>query len=101
MQNSLLLYVAELFYATALFFAKASILSFYWRMFRVTNIKLPIQILGACSLIWIIVRVSIMSTSNNPDDEGLTVIDIHGHLPLHTRGAFLGPLCRRILRHRG
>ncbi|WZH42151.1 hypothetical protein QYS62_003141 [Fusarium acuminatum] len=56
MQNSLLLYVAELFYATALFFAKASILSFYWRMFRVTNIKLPIQILGACSLIWIIVR---------------------------------------------
>ncbi|KIL93007.1 hypothetical protein FAVG1_04188 [Fusarium avenaceum] len=56
MQNGLLLYVAELFYATALFCAKASILSFYWRMFRVTNIKLPIQILGGCALIWIIIR---------------------------------------------
>ncbi|KAF4970074.1 hypothetical protein FSARC_2820 [Fusarium sarcochroum] len=56
MQTSLNLYVAELFYALALFFAKASILSFYWRMFRVTNIKLPIQILGSASLIWIIVR---------------------------------------------
>ncbi|RBR22327.1 uncharacterized protein FIESC28_04521 [Fusarium coffeatum] len=56
MKNALILYVAELFYATALFCAKASILSFYWRMFRVTNIKLPIQILGCCSLIWIIIR---------------------------------------------
>lgn len=60
MKNALILYVAELFYATALFCAKASILSFYWRMFRVTNIKLPIQILGCCSLIWIIIRVSIL-----------------------------------------
>ncbi|KAF5689044.1 putative phenylacetyl ligase [Fusarium denticulatum] len=56
MHNSLILYVAELFYATALFCAKGSILSFYWRMFRVTNIKLPIQILACCSLIWIIIR---------------------------------------------
>ncbi|KAM5347620.1 hypothetical protein ACJ41O_007444 [Fusarium nematophilum] len=55
-QTKLILYVAELLYASALFFAKASILSFYWRMFRVTNIKLPIQILFGCSLIWIIVR---------------------------------------------
>ncbi|KAH7123046.1 hypothetical protein EDB81DRAFT_913140 [Dactylonectria macrodidyma] len=55
-QTKLLLYVAELIYASALFFGKASILSFYWRMFRVTNIKLPIQILLTCSVIWIIVR---------------------------------------------
>ncbi|KAJ3547447.1 hypothetical protein NM208_g1509 [Fusarium decemcellulare] len=55
-QTKLLLYVAELVYAAALFFAKASILSFYWRMFRVTNIKLPIQILFTCSVIWIIIR---------------------------------------------
>ncbi|XEV01417.1 hypothetical protein FSHL1_011303 [Fusarium sambucinum] len=56
MKNALILYVAELFYATALFCAKASILSFYWRMFRVTNIKLPIQILACSALIWIIIR---------------------------------------------
>ncbi|KAJ3466248.1 hypothetical protein MRS44_006906 [Fusarium solani] len=55
-QTKLLLYIAELMYASALFFAKASILSFYWRMFRVTSIKLPIQILFTCAVIWIIIR---------------------------------------------
>ncbi|KAJ4317792.1 hypothetical protein N0V84_007154 [Fusarium piperis] len=55
-QTKLLLYIAELMYASALFFAKASILSFYWRMFRVTNIKLPIQVLFTCAVIWIIIR---------------------------------------------
>ncbi|CAH0050683.1 unnamed protein product [Clonostachys solani] len=54
--NKLLLYVAELFYAFALFFGKVSILAFYWRMFGVTNIKLPIQILLGCSIVWIIIR---------------------------------------------
>jgi hypothetical protein len=54
----LLLYIGELVYATALFFGKTSILCFYWRMFRVSNIKLPIQILLAASVIWIIIRVS-------------------------------------------
>ncbi|VUC33942.1 unnamed protein product [Clonostachys rosea] len=54
--NKLLLYVAELFYAFALFFGKVSILAFYWRMFGVTNIKLPIQILLGCAIVWIIIR---------------------------------------------
>lgn len=54
----LLLYIGELVYASALFFGKASILCFYWRMFRVSNIKRPIQILLAASIIWIIIRVT-------------------------------------------
>ncbi|KAM6508163.1 hypothetical protein FALCPG4_018050 [Fusarium falciforme] len=33
-QSKLLLFIAELFYAAALFFAKLSILSLYWRMFN-------------------------------------------------------------------
>lgn len=44
-------------YAFTLFFAKVSILSFYWRMFRVTNIKIAIRILAGCSVIWILARV--------------------------------------------
>ncbi|KAJ3508068.1 hypothetical protein NM208_g15875 [Fusarium decemcellulare] len=56
-ESKLLLFIAELFYAFALFFAKASILSLYWRMFRVTNIRLPIQILFGCSLVWITFRL--------------------------------------------
>ncbi|GKU11302.1 unnamed protein product [Fusarium langsethiae] len=56
-EAKLLLFIAELFYAFGLFFAKISILSLYWRMFRVTNIRLPIQILFGCSLVWITFRI--------------------------------------------
>ena len=57
-ESKLVLFVAELFYAFGLFFAKVSILSLYWRMFCITNISLPIQILFGCSITWIIFRVS-------------------------------------------
>ncbi|KAM5341461.1 hypothetical protein ACJ41O_014492 [Fusarium nematophilum] len=50
------LFFIEHIYAFTLFFAKVSILSFYWRMFRVTNIKVAIQILMVCSVIWILAR---------------------------------------------
>ncbi|KAH7013659.1 hypothetical protein EDB80DRAFT_749306 [Ilyonectria destructans] len=56
-ESKLLLFVAELVYAFALFFAKLSILSLYWRMFHVTNIRLPIQILFGCSIVWITFRI--------------------------------------------
>ncbi|KAJ4009224.1 hypothetical protein NW752_009523 [Fusarium irregulare] len=56
-QAKLLLFIAELFYAFGLFFAKISILSLYWRMFRVTGIRLPIQILFGCSFVWITFRI--------------------------------------------
>ncbi|KAI6783928.1 integral membrane [Emericellopsis cladophorae] len=56
-QSKLLLFIAELFYAFGLFFAKVSMLSLYWRMFSVTNIRLPIQILFGCSLVWITFRI--------------------------------------------
>ncbi|KAF4437563.1 hypothetical protein F53441_13012 [Fusarium austroafricanum] len=55
--GKLLLFIAELFYAFGLYFAKVSILSLYWRMFRVTSIRLPIQILFGCANIWIIFRI--------------------------------------------
>ncbi|KAI0018143.1 hypothetical protein F4780DRAFT_781703 [Xylariomycetidae sp. FL0641] len=56
-ESKLNLYVAELFYAFALYFGKMSFLCFYWRMFRVTNIKRPIQILMGCTMVWIIFRL--------------------------------------------
>ncbi|SCO87525.1 related to integral membrane protein [Fusarium oxysporum] len=56
-ESKLVLFVAELFYAFGLFFAKVSILSLYWRMFCITNIRLPIQILFGCSITWIIFRI--------------------------------------------
>ncbi|RSL66825.1 hypothetical protein CEP53_003200 [Fusarium sp. AF-6] len=50
------LFFIEHIYAHTLFFAKISILMFYWRMFRVTNIKIAIKVLLGCSIIWILAR---------------------------------------------
>lgn len=52
----LLLYTAELLYAASLAFSKFAILSFYWRLFKTSRIRLPIQILAACSIIWLVLR---------------------------------------------
>ncbi|KAH7030633.1 uncharacterized protein B0I36DRAFT_362464 [Microdochium trichocladiopsis] len=55
--NKLILWIAEFFYAFSLYFAKTSILCFYWRIFGVSaRMKLAIKILLVCALIWIIIR---------------------------------------------
>ncbi|KAG5657721.1 hypothetical protein KAF25_007754 [Fusarium avenaceum] len=51
------LFIIEHLYAFTLFFAKLSMLSFYWRMFRVANIQIIITVWLVCSIIWIIARV--------------------------------------------
>ncbi|EXL92600.1 hypothetical protein FOIG_14340 [Fusarium odoratissimum NRRL 54006] len=48
------LFIMEHFYAFTLFFAKISILSFYWRMFRVANIQIFVSVLLVCSILWIL-----------------------------------------------
>ncbi|KAF5717932.1 L-fucose permease [Fusarium mundagurra] len=50
------LFIMEHFYAWTLFFAKISILSFYWRMFRVANIQIFVSVLLVCSVLWLLVR---------------------------------------------
>ncbi|KAF9771800.1 hypothetical protein IL306_010547 [Fusarium sp. DS 682] len=52
----------EHFYAFTLFFAKISILSFYWRMFRVANIQIFVSVLLVCSILWILVRSNKVKT---------------------------------------
>ncbi|KAI1851323.1 hypothetical protein JX266_003398 [Neoarthrinium moseri] len=49
-------YLAELFYAFSLAFSKLAILSFYWRMFQRSAIKIPIIILAICAVVWLILR---------------------------------------------
>ncbi|KAJ4244795.1 hypothetical protein NW762_014372 [Fusarium torreyae] len=51
------LFIIEHLYAFTLFFAKISILSFYWRMFRVANIQIAVSFLLVCSVLWILVRI--------------------------------------------
>jgi hypothetical protein len=53
----LILWACELFYGFSLAFAKFAILAFYWRMFKTSIIKVPIQVLALCTMIWLILRV--------------------------------------------
>lgn len=52
----LYLYFAELMYAFSLAFSKMSILGMYWRLFSQSDIRLPIQVLFGCSVVWLIIR---------------------------------------------
>lgn len=51
-----LLYFAELFYAFSLAFSKFAILAFYWRIFKTSNIRIPILALAGTSITWLILR---------------------------------------------
>lgn len=53
----LMTWLGELFYAFSLAFSKLAILAFYWRMFKTSNLKLPIIVLAGCATIWLTLRV--------------------------------------------
>jgi hypothetical protein len=55
--SRLILFHAELAYAFSLAWAKLAILAFYWRMFKTSSIRIPIQVLTACTLVWLVLRV--------------------------------------------
>ena len=51
----------DLQYALCLGSSKLSILALYWRLFKLTKIRMPIICLAVLSLLWIISRVSLPS----------------------------------------
>jgi hypothetical protein len=55
------LWIGELFYTFALAPAKLAFLAFYWRIFGVSTMRLPIKILAAAVMCWSIVRVCIFA----------------------------------------
>ena len=64
------LFTAEICYTLTITFVKYSILAFYWRLFNVSTIRLPIYILTAITTGWGIACVSGYSFSNQhlPED---------------------------------
>ncbi|KAH9904415.1 hypothetical protein F4778DRAFT_61982 [Xylariomycetidae sp. FL2044] len=50
------LYLAELFYAFSLGFAKLSILCFYYRLFRLSSLKNAIFALMGATILWVLLR---------------------------------------------
>lgn len=62
LRSRLLLFYIELTYAFSLGFSKFAILAFYWRMFKSSKIRFPIQVLSVATIIWLIFRVRFAST---------------------------------------
>lgn len=56
-ESRLYLWISQILYAFSLAFSKLSILALYWRLFHTSDIRIPIQILGACSIIWLVIRI--------------------------------------------
>ena len=51
------LYAIEQTYTFVVYLAKVSLLFFYWRMFRITNIKIAVYSLLTLSTLWLIARL--------------------------------------------
>ncbi len=67
----LCLWIGELFYTFALAPAKLAFLAFYWRIFGVSSIKRPVQIVATTVMLWSFVRVCISSVSLRLSPSGL------------------------------
>jgi hypothetical protein len=55
----LCLWIGELFYTFALAPAKLAFLAFYWRVFGVSSIRMPVKILATAVTLWSFIRVCI------------------------------------------
>ncbi|KAF4978639.1 hypothetical protein FZEAL_5042 [Fusarium zealandicum] len=55
-KSRLLLWISELFYASSIAASKLAILSFYWRVFKYTSIRMALLVLLGTTSVWITVR---------------------------------------------
>ena len=78
------LWIADLFYSFALTPAKLAFLAFYWRIFQVPSIKLPIKMITTVVLCWLVVRASFSIDTLVVHDhwELIRILDYHYHFPL-------------------
>ncbi|GKU05638.1 unnamed protein product [Fusarium langsethiae] len=91
------LFIIEHLYAFTLFFAKISILSFYWRMFRVANIQFAISILLTCSILWLIVRIFLTTFHCYPVEAFWDPHIEHFVCPIKSADFFFGTVLAHVL----
>jgi hypothetical protein len=84
------LWVAELFYTFALTPAKLAFLAFYWRIFRISSIKRPIQIMVAVIVVWSVVRASISYNSLSASAWTNRSLGCGDYMPLYPGSRLLG-----------
>ncbi|CZR56241.1 uncharacterized protein PAC_06129 [Phialocephala subalpina] len=79
------LWIGEVFYTFALAPAKLAFLAFYWRIFGVSSIRLPIKILATTVICWSITRASYWDKS------------IPGNCPINDQEYFVGSVLAHLL----
>jgi hypothetical protein len=93
------LWIAELFYTFALAPAKLAFLAFYWRIFRISSIKLPIRIMATAVVLWSIVRVCISYSSQSVNTWANHLVDRGDYMSLHPCSSLLGQVDTGELRY--
>ncbi|KAF2010741.1 hypothetical protein BU24DRAFT_426952 [Aaosphaeria arxii CBS 175.79] len=95
--SRLCLWLEEVFYTISLAFSKLSILSFYWRIFQHTSIRIPIQIIYVAVVIWALVKWFLTIFQCVPI-RFIWDKDIHGHCTINVSNFFFSTvLCHCIL----
>jgi hypothetical protein len=56
-----MLWLSSFTYTFAIAFCKFAILTFFWRIFQVSDIRIPIQVLFVITVCWFIVRLLLVS----------------------------------------
>lgn len=86
------LYGLAIVYPLALTFSKLSLLALYWRIFRVTSARRPLQIVAALNIAWMIAAVSNTSFFFPPSNKSAAdLVPVFGwYFQLYTRPRFLG-----------
>ncbi|KAH7243862.1 hypothetical protein B0J15DRAFT_537782 [Fusarium solani] len=58
-KSRLMLFCSEISYSFSIVLSQLTILMFYWKVFKFSSIRIPIQILLGASIVWLIMRVCI------------------------------------------
>jgi hypothetical protein len=74
-RSRLLLWLQELIYGFSLAFSKLAVLGFYWRMFKMSTIKWPIQGLAVATVVWLILRVRDLALPPAPQQSPILALD--------------------------
>lgn len=56
-QGWLMLWCSSMTYTFGIAFCKFSILTFYWRIFKISGIRVPIQVLFGLTVAWFLLRI--------------------------------------------
>lgn len=90
------LWIGELFYTFALAPAKLAFLAFYWRIFGVSSIRLPIKILATTVMCWSIIRI-VVNLCHCIPIQSYWDKSIPGHCPINDQEYFVGSVLAHLI----